>query len=90
VPASSLTRVEEERCRPLQQNDTREEEGDEHAECSHEVVRTSSFRPVPWRLGTLWKYHAIGNVRGLGFMQAIEFVTDRTSKWPDPVARSES
>jgi 4-aminobutyrate aminotransferase/(S)-3-amino-2-methylpropionate transaminase len=30
------------------------------------------------------KHEAIGNVRGLGFMQAIEFVTDRGSKAPDP------
>ena len=30
------------------------------------------------------KHEAIGNVRGLGFMQAIEFVTDRTGKTPDP------
>ena len=30
------------------------------------------------------KHEAIGNVRGLGFMQAIEFVTDRGSKTPAP------
>jgi len=30
------------------------------------------------------KHDAIGNVRGLGFMQAIEFVADRASKRPDP------
>src|SRR5262249_36960711 len=30
------------------------------------------------------KHPAIGDVRGLGFMQAIEFVTDRDSKTPDP------
>jgi len=30
------------------------------------------------------EHQAIGNVRGLGFMQAIEFVTDRDSKTPDP------
>lgn len=30
------------------------------------------------------KHGAIGNVRGLGFMQAIEFVTDRAGKTPDP------
>jgi 4-aminobutyrate aminotransferase/(S)-3-amino-2-methylpropionate transaminase len=29
------------------------------------------------------KHAAIGEVRGLGFMQAIEFVTDRDSKQPD-------
>ncbi|MFC7396511.1 4-aminobutyrate--2-oxoglutarate transaminase [Chelatococcus sp. GCM10030263] len=29
------------------------------------------------------KYMAIGTVRGLGFMRAIEFVTDRASKTPD-------
>jgi 4-aminobutyrate aminotransferase / (S)-3-amino-2-methylpropionate transaminase / 5-aminovalerate transaminase len=29
------------------------------------------------------KHAAIGDVRGLGFMQAIEFVTDRDSKQPD-------
>jgi 4-aminobutyrate aminotransferase/(S)-3-amino-2-methylpropionate transaminase len=29
------------------------------------------------------KYTGIGEVRGLGFMQAIEFVTDRDSKQPD-------
>jgi 4-aminobutyrate aminotransferase / (S)-3-amino-2-methylpropionate transaminase / 5-aminovalerate transaminase len=30
------------------------------------------------------KYEAIGTVRGLGFMQAIEFVSDRGTKRPDP------
>ena len=30
------------------------------------------------------KHEAIGEVRGLGFMQAIELVTDRDSKRPDP------
>lgn len=30
------------------------------------------------------EHRAIGNVRGLGFMQAIEFVTDRGGKAPDP------
>jgi 4-aminobutyrate aminotransferase / (S)-3-amino-2-methylpropionate transaminase / 5-aminovalerate transaminase len=29
------------------------------------------------------KHKKIGNVRGLGFMQAIEFVTDEISKKPD-------
>jgi 4-aminobutyrate aminotransferase/(S)-3-amino-2-methylpropionate transaminase len=29
------------------------------------------------------KYMAIGTIRGLGFMRAIEFVTDRASKTPD-------
>jgi 4-aminobutyrate aminotransferase / (S)-3-amino-2-methylpropionate transaminase / 5-aminovalerate transaminase len=29
------------------------------------------------------KHAAIGEVRGLGFMQAIELVTDRNSKQPD-------
>ena len=30
------------------------------------------------------KYEAIGDVRGMGLMQAIEFVKDRKSKEPDP------
>lgn len=30
------------------------------------------------------KYQAIGDVRGMGLMQAIEFVKDRKSKEPDP------
>jgi 4-aminobutyrate aminotransferase/(S)-3-amino-2-methylpropionate transaminase len=30
------------------------------------------------------KHEAIGEARGLGFMQAIELVTDRDSKQPDP------
>jgi 4-aminobutyrate aminotransferase / (S)-3-amino-2-methylpropionate transaminase / 5-aminovalerate transaminase len=30
------------------------------------------------------KHSIIGNVRGLGFMQAIELVTDRKTKTPDP------
>lgn len=30
------------------------------------------------------KYQAIGDVRGMGLMQAIEFVKDRQSKEPDP------
>ncbi|WGD50142.1 4-aminobutyrate--2-oxoglutarate transaminase [Bradyrhizobium sp. CB1650] len=30
------------------------------------------------------KHSIIGDVRGLGFMQAIELVTDRTAKTPDP------
>jgi 4-aminobutyrate aminotransferase/(S)-3-amino-2-methylpropionate transaminase len=30
------------------------------------------------------KYLAVGDVRGLGFMLAMEFVTDRQSKAPDP------
>jgi 4-aminobutyrate aminotransferase/(S)-3-amino-2-methylpropionate transaminase len=30
------------------------------------------------------KYPAIGNVRGLGFMLALEFVTNRAAKAPDP------
>jgi 4-aminobutyrate aminotransferase/(S)-3-amino-2-methylpropionate transaminase len=30
------------------------------------------------------KHSIIGDVRGLGFMQAIELVTDRKSKTPDP------
>ncbi|MCB1444232.1 MAG: 4-aminobutyrate--2-oxoglutarate transaminase [Rhizobiaceae bacterium] len=34
--------------------------------------------------GLAGRHAAIGNVRGLGFMQAIEFVTDRDSKTPDP------
>jgi 4-aminobutyrate aminotransferase/(S)-3-amino-2-methylpropionate transaminase len=31
------------------------------------------------------KYQCIGEVRGLGFMLAIEIVTDRSSKVPDAV-----
>jgi 4-aminobutyrate aminotransferase / (S)-3-amino-2-methylpropionate transaminase / 5-aminovalerate transaminase len=30
------------------------------------------------------KHSVIGNVRGLGFMQAIELVTDQKTKTPDP------
>ncbi len=30
------------------------------------------------------EHEGIGNVRGLGFMQAIEFVSDRAAKTPDP------
>src|ERR1051326_5737413 len=33
------------------------------------------------------KYDCIGDVRGMGMMIGVEFVTDRTSKKPDPELR---
>lgn len=36
---------------------------------------------------SIGQYEQVGDIRGLGFMQGIEFVTDATSKTPDPELR---
>jgi 4-aminobutyrate aminotransferase len=33
------------------------------------------------------KYDCIGDVRGMGLMLGVEFITDRSSKQPDPELR---